>query len=330
MVTFDPAGFFRRLPLQPHQMTDRVTRTEDTIVLCHHGVPRVARETWSLTIGGLAQRNLRLTFDELARRPRVEVTSVHQCAGSPLQPLVPTRRVCAVLWAGVRLADLIAECSPLPTARFLWSFGADYGTFEGIACEAYGKDLPIERLTHDVLLAYEMNGAPLRPENGFPVRLVVPGFYGTNSVKWITRIALADRRADGPFTTHWYNDPVLDPDGRPTGETRPVWAIAPESVIVAPGPEDAVRAGAATTIWGWAWGDGGISSVELSVDGGHSWQEAALEARASRTWQRFQRAWRPGAAGTHRLCVRATSSRGVSQPESGARNAIHCVDVDVV
>jgi DMSO/TMAO reductase YedYZ molybdopterin-dependent catalytic subunit len=310
-------------------LTDRVTPTEHTIVLCHHGVPRVAPEAWSLTIDGLARRSLCLSLDDLERRPRVEVASVHQCAGSPLQPHVPTRRVCAVVWAGVRLADLIADCGPLPAARFLWSFGADYGTFEGIACEAYVKDLPIDRVTHDVLLAYEMNGAPLRPENGFPVRLVVPGFYGTNSVKWITRIALADRRADGPFTTHWYNDPVLDPAGRPTGETRPVWAIAPESVIVAPGPGAAIHTGAATTIWGWAWGDGGISSVELSVDGGGSWRESTLEPSPGRAWQRFQLDWLPTAAGPHRLCARATSLRGESQPPSGARNAIHCVEIQV-
>jgi sulfane dehydrogenase subunit SoxC len=73
--------------------------------------------------------------------------------------------------------------------------------FEGDRCDAFVKDLPLDRAAADVLIAYEMNGSPLRPENGYPARLVVPGYYGTNSVKWLTRLTLADARAAGPFTT---------------------------------------------------------------------------------------------------------------------------------
>ena len=119
----------------------------------------------------------------------------------------------------------------------MWSHGADYGEFAGVAVERYTKDLPLSRLSADVLIATELNDEPLLAENGFPARLVVPGFYGTNSVKWLTGMTLADRRADSPFTTRWYNDAVLDGEGRATGQTVPVWAIAPESVIVAPAPE---------------------------------------------------------------------------------------------
>ena len=92
----------------------------------------------------------------------------------------------------------------------MWSSGADHGVFEGDRCDAFVKDLPLERVAADVLIAYEMNGAPLPPENGYPVRLVVPGYYGTNSLKWLIRLTLADGRAAGPFTTRWYNDPILD------------------------------------------------------------------------------------------------------------------------
>src|SRR5262245_46472830 len=96
----DPSGPFMRHPQKPHQLTDRVTPTENTIGLCHLGVPRLDAENWSLTIDGIVRHPKRVTFDELVWRPRVEVTSVHQCCGSPVKPETPTRRVCNVVWAG--------------------------------------------------------------------------------------------------------------------------------------------------------------------------------------------------------------------------------------
>ena len=196
-------------------MRDRFTRVEDAIVLCHLGVPRIARDDWSLTIDGLVARAQTLSFGDLMRFAKVSVTSVHQCAGSPLAPNEPTQRVCNVTWGGARLGDVLARCEPLPSARFVWSTGADYGSFGGVSIDSYVKDIPIERVASDVLLAYEMNGDLLAPEHGFPVRLVVPGFYGTNSVKWLTCLTLAEHRAGGPFTTRWYNDPVGTPQAGP-------------------------------------------------------------------------------------------------------------------
>jgi len=225
---------------------------------------------------------------------------------------------------------LLADCQPDPAARFVWSSGADHGIFEGVNCEAFVKDLPLDRIAEDVLIAYAMNDAPLSPENGFPARLVVPGFYGTNSVKWLTRMTLATDRATAPFTTRWYNDPIRDESGRPTGMTTPVWSIAPESVIVSPAPDQALAAGAAVEIWGWTWADGGVERVEVSVDGGSQWMPANVEPTANRTWQRFAVAWRPADTGRHTLCSRAQSADGRRQPFSGARNAIHCVQTRVV
>ncbi len=325
----DPAGAYGRHPLRPHQLTDRVTRTEDTIVLCHLGVPRIEADDWSLSIDGLVRRPMRLALGELMRRPRVEITSIHQCCGSPLKPEMPTRRICNVVWAGVRLSELIAESDPDRAARFLWSSGADYGAFERVDCDAFVKDLPLDRVAADVLIAFEMNGAPLRPENGYPARLVVPGFYGTNSVKWLTRLTLADARATGPFTTRWYNDPIRDETGEPTGATRPVWAIAPESVIVSPAPDSTLSIADAVEVWGWAWADGGVSAVEVSTDGGSSWTPAVTEPPVGRAWQRFATTWRPERRGAQELCSRAQMADGRRQPPSGARNAIHRVAVTV-
>jgi DMSO/TMAO reductase YedYZ molybdopterin-dependent catalytic subunit len=329
----DPASPYMRHPLRPHQLHDRVTKTDDTIVLCHFGVPQLSAGDWSLSIDGLVRRPLHLSLAALTRRSRTEIATVHECCGSPLKPDIPTRRVCNVIWGGVKLSDLIEECEPEPAARFLWSRGADYGTFNGLACDAYVKDLPLDRATADVLIAYEMNGEKLRPENGYPARLVVPGFYGTNSVKWLTGMTLADRRADSPFTTRWYNDVVRDEAGEPSGDARPVWAIAPESVIVSPAPDEGLSIGQNVEIWGWAWSDRPVSTVEIGVSDAAGpeteWAQATVEPQAGRSWRRFAMTWRPTRKGAHVLRSRATSIDGASQPPAGARNAVHDVPTTV-
>lgn len=328
-MKLDPLGYYRRVPLAPHQLHDRLTCTEDAIVLCHLGVPRLNQTEWSLTVDGLVDNPLTLSFDDLQHYPKAEVTSVHQCAGSPLQPFEPTRRICNVIWGGLRLTDLLADCRPDKVARFVWSYGLDSGDFGGIAVDAYLKDLPLNRVASDVLIAYEINGAPLPAEHGYPARLVVPGFYGTNSVKWLTRMRLAGSRAQGPFTTRWYNDPVLDASGQATGTTKPVWSIAPESLIVSPAPDATIRSSKAMEIWGWAWADEGISGVEVTTDEGNTWLPAELEVQRSRQWQRFWLSWEPHQVGAATLASRATSNGGARQPMLGRRNAIYHVPVSV-
>jgi DMSO/TMAO reductase YedYZ molybdopterin-dependent catalytic subunit len=329
-VRLDPQGPFMRHPLAPHQMRDRLTRAEDAIVLCHLGVPRLEIDQWSLAIDGMVERPRTLRFDDLLRYPKTELASVHQCCGSPFEPLKPTRRVCNVKWNGARLADVLADCRPEAAVKYIWSYGADSGDFSGIAVEAYLKDLPVTRIEADVLIAYEMNGSPLPAEHGFPVRLVVPGFYGTNSVKWLSRITLTASRGSGPFTTRWYNDLVLDGAGRETGETTPVWSIAPESVIVSPAPEEPVGMSAEREIQGWAWADGGVRRVHVRTGDAEAWRPAELEPPRGREWQRFSISWTPGQRGAILLASLAEASNGLLQPISGRRNAIYEVPVNVI
>jgi DMSO/TMAO reductase YedYZ molybdopterin-dependent catalytic subunit len=177
-VRFHPQGPFKRDPLAPHQMRDRLTRTQDVFVPCHLGVPRIERDRWSLTIDGIVKRPRTLRFDDLARYPTTEITSVHQCCGSPFVPFAPTRRVCNVRWRGVRFVDVLADSRPSAAAQYVWSYGADFGEFSGVVIDAYVKDLPIARVEHDVLIAYEMNGNSLPAEHGFPARLVFRVFTG--------------------------------------------------------------------------------------------------------------------------------------------------------
>src|SRR6185312_5513328 len=279
-VRMDPSRTFRRVPLAPHQLLERITPQRDLFVLGHVGIPRADAESWTLRVTGLVRHETVLTFAELRQMPKLEVEAFHECAGYPANPRIALRRVGNVVWGGVALKALLEKIGVLPQARFLWSYGCDGGEYEGVKSDLYLKDCPLERIGRgDVLLAYEINGEPLDAEHGFPLRMVVPGFYGTNSVKWLSRLHLADRRAEGPFTTRLYNDPV-------EGGTRPVWEVAPESLIVSPAPDAAVSG--AVEIWGWAWAGGGVALVEVSADGGQMWAAAALEKRNGHAWQKFR------------------------------------------
>lgn len=326
-IVMDPASLVRRVPLAPHQLTQRLTPQADVFVLAHLGLPRVEAANWRVEVTGLVDRPLTLTLDEIRRRPKRTVQSFHQCAGYPRRPDVPTRRVANVVWGGADLAELLGEVGVDPSARFLWAYGADHGDYEGYHVEAYVKDMPLDRLDQGgVLLAYEVNGEPLTLEHGFPLRLAVPGYYGTNAVKWLTRLELRDRRPDLPFTTVFYNDPAVP--GKRDGDTRPVWAAPPESLIVAPA-NGASLSSAAVEIRGWAWGADGVSSVEISSDGGGNWQAASLEARTEWSWQRFGFTWRPATPGDYRLMARAVDPAGARQPLTAARNAVHEIRVKI-
>jgi len=326
----DPRGTTRRTPLTVAELTAEITPVKDVIVLAHLGIVRAAESGYTLEVDGMVRRPLKLTLEALKRRAKLVIRSVHECAGNPLKPLVPTRRVANVVWGGAALAELLKEAEPLCGARFIWSYGLDFGEFEDVRVDAFVKDLPLERaLAADTLLAYELNGAPLPAEHGFPLRLVVPGFYGTNSVKWLYRISVSERRADGPFTTRFYNDPIAPSASEPAGGFKPVWDIAPHSLIVHPATGAVVKSAEAIEVWGWAWGEKPIRAVEVSVDSGESYQRAALAPRNQRSWQRFALTWRPQAAGPARLSSRATDAGGLSQPLDGARNAVLSVALTV-
>jgi DMSO/TMAO reductase YedYZ molybdopterin-dependent catalytic subunit len=316
----DPPRTFRRVPLLPHQLLSRITPQRDLFVLAHVGVPQIDPEKWTLAITGLVQAPATFGLDQLRQMPKRAVESFHQCAGYPSNPRIATRRVGNVLWGGVDLKALLDELGVLPAARFLWAYGLDRGEYEGVRAEPYLKDCPLSRLdSGSALLAYEINDEPIDVEHGFPLRLLIPGFYGTNCVKWLSRLHLADRRAEGPFTTALYNDQTEN--GR-----RPVWEIAPESLIVSPAPDSCVRVCPAE-IWGWAWADGGVARVEVSTDGGRHWTRAELEPQRGWSWQRFHTVWHPEGEGNAVLMSRATANHGATQPDADWRNCVHAVPV---
>ena len=327
---------YRRIPLAPHQMTARITPVEDLFVLAHLGVPQIDSTQWQLEICGLVEKAAKIGFDTLRSFPKTVVESFHQCAGDPMDPTSPKRRVANVRWGGVRLAELFKSVAVSRAATHLWSYGSDRGEFAGDRHEFYLKDMPIDRIqTSDAMVAYEVNGIPLPAEHGFPARLVIPGYYGTNSVKWLYRLEFSDRRPEGPFTTRFYNDPaegVGEP--RAGAQGRPVWAVPVEAVIGSPAPDAVVHSGSECQISGWAWADAGVRGVELSDDSGHSWWDAQLSPRSDHSWQAFTTRRKvpemSSKAGAVVLKVRATSNDGLVQPLDGARNCVHSVALQVV
>lgn len=303
-----------------HELTGFQTPEAKLFVVYHMGVPEL-RSPWQLEVDGLVEKPLTLSLADLEVLPKVDLPAFHECAGSPLRPSVPVRRVGNVVWRGVRLKAVLDMAGIRPEASYVWARGADSGIYPptGTYSDSYLKDLPLDKAVDDqVLLATEMNGAPLTENHGAPLRLIVPGYYGTNSVKWLTEIRLEKTRAEGLFTTTLYNDRHAD-----GGVERrvPVWAVAPNSLIVAPAagqrlPLQPVR------IWGWAWGANHIDMVEVSTDGGNTWLPAQLDKRRGCSWQRFWLDWTPAGPGEHELVSRATDSARACQPGRGARNEV--------
>jgi len=297
-----------------------VTPEEHLFVLAHVSVPIIDWSAWRLRLDGLVKRPLDLSFDDLVSRTSIGVTAFHKCAGTPTGSPEPTPdRTGNVIWRGVRLKDLLEEAGLLSGATHVWATGADGGTFQDQPIAAYQKDVPLAKaLAPEVLIAWAINDHPLSIERGGPVRLVVPGFYGTNSVKWLTTISVTDHRATGPFTTRWYNDRIATNDGP---IARPVWAVAPDSAIATP-DHDAVHVSRQPLdVQGWAWGEAEITSVDVSHDGGKTWAGAAVTRRVDFSWQAFSATLPDLPRGMHHLLSRATDSAGQVQPLVGARNA---------
>jgi DMSO/TMAO reductase YedYZ molybdopterin-dependent catalytic subunit len=320
-TVMDPPTTFRH-KVRAEELTSAITPNDDVFVLAHFGIPQFDVKDWRLRIEGLVEKPLALTLDDIKRLPKIEIESFIKCAGFPHDPTIATRSVSNARWAGADLRDVLDVAGLDPAAQYLWASAPDHGTYARWSADRYRKDVPIARVkAGGVLLAYEMNGAPLPQTHGFPVRLFIPGFYGTNSVKWLCRLEASDKRAPGILTNELYNDPA------PGGGTAPVWQVAPEALIVQPAGHDKIMPGL-REVWGWCWGEHAIATVDVSLDEGQSWRRATVEPRRQMAWQRFS-LLADCAPGPLTIMARATDARGVGQPPRDARNAVHVVRVSV-
>src|SRR5688572_7555484 len=320
-VVMDPGVTYRRL-VPVNRLTSPITATDDVYVIAHMGVARVDLAPWRLRVEGLVQHAFELDYGALTGLPATEIKAVLECFGNPVEPEVATRRVGNVVWRGVRLAYLLERAGVRAEARYVCPEGLDSGTFANVHSERYVKDLPLARaLEPDVLVAWAMNDAPLTPEHGFPARLFVPGYFGTNAVKWLSRITLAAERPESLFTTRLYNR-------REGGELRPVRELDVHAVIVTP-TDGATLARGPHAIVGWAWSAWPVQAVNVSTDGGATWQPARVAPRGKdHQWQAFTYAWDAATPGRYALHARATDERGRVQPAAG-RNRIHTIGVAV-
>ncbi len=314
-------------------------------LLVHYDIPAVDPSDWRLTVGGLVDTALELSLEDLRRRDPVTVPVTLECAGNGRARLQPRaisqpwlhEAVGTAEWTGVPLADLLDEAGVAAEALEVVFTGADRGVEGGIE-QHYQRSLAVADATRpQVLLAYELNGQLLPPQHGAPLRLVVPGWYGMASVKWLTTIEAVDRPFDGyqQTTAYRFRTDASDPG-------HPVQRMVVRSLMVPPGIPDFLTrhrvVGAGTCeVRGRAWsGTAAITRVEVSTDGGGTWHDADLEAPVGdHAWAGWRWSWdaRPG---EHELCCRATDADGQAQPLDHrwnlggyAVNTVHRVPVTV-
>ena len=322
-----PSTFYIRHPPPPDKLDTFLTPDNSLFQTIHMGAAEVSTEKWRLVVTGIVERPYAITLKQLRRLPSKTVTSLHECYGSPLVPQTKALwRIGNVAWTGVPLRTLLEKAGLKPGARFVWSEGLDRGKYGPVEADRYQKDLPIEKaLSDEVLVAYEMNSQPLSKNRGAPVRLVVPGYFGTNSTKWLSKLTVQDKRAPSPFTTTLYNERY--PPDDPTCESRPIWKVQPNSMIVKPAPDSEVE-GPEVAIEGWAWSEDGVSRVEISDNDGETWISSRIEERMGFSWQRFI-AKLGLSPGSHTLLAKATGTDGRTQPLGEGRNHVHRVTIVV-
>ncbi len=298
-------------------------------LLIHYDIPAVDLAAFALTIEGAVERPLTLSLDDLRARPARELEVTIECAGNG-RALFPTRPVSQpwlseavgnAVWRGTPLGPLLAEAGLGEDAAEVVFTGLDRG-IEGGLVQAYERSLPLEEALRDELvLAYEMNGQPLLPQHGYPLRLVVPGWYGMTSVKWLTRITVVDEPFAGYQQTQAYRLRRSEED-----EGEPVSRIFPRALMIPPGlpsfPErEWTLPRGPTRVEGRAWsGWAPVQSVEFSADGGRTWVEAELEPESSRwAWRGWSHEW-DATPGEHVLGCRARDEAGNVQPDEAEWN----------
>jgi sulfane dehydrogenase subunit SoxC len=293
-------------------------------LLVHYDIPVVDPATWRLAVDGLVERELELSLEDLRALPAVEHDVTMECAGNGRARLEPRphsqpwllEAVGTGRWRGVALADLLERAGVRERAVEVLFTGIDRG-IEGGEEQAYQRSLSLgEARRPEVLLAYELNGHPLPPQHGFPLRLVVPGWYGMTNVKWLERITLVDEPFGGYQQTRGYRlREHEDDDGSPVSRMLPRALLVPPGIPEFMTRERTVRAGS-HVLEGRAWsGHAPIAAVDVTTDGGTTWAAAALDpaGQGRWAWRRFTFEWdaRPGA---YVLGCRARDEAGNEQP----------------
>jgi DMSO/TMAO reductase YedYZ molybdopterin-dependent catalytic subunit len=300
-----------------------ITPTGLHYLLIHYDIPAVNAEEWRLKIAGRVAAPLELTLEEIKKRPRRTVPVTMECAGNGRALFAPRRisqpwlleAIGTAEWTGTPLRSILQEAGLSADAVEIVFTGLDRGV-EGDQIQYYQRSLTVDEATRDeVLVAYEMNGEPLPPQHGYPLRLLMPGWYGMASVKWLDRIEAVTEPFQGYQMVRAYRY-AQSADG--PGEA--VNLMRERALMIPPGIPDfmtrdrLVEAGP-VTLAGKAWaGRVSVSRVEVSVDAGQSWFEAQLgESGSPYAWRTWTCVWN-ATPGAYTLYVRASDANGNVQP----------------
>jgi sulfite oxidase len=307
-----------------------VTDTDAFYVRGHGAVPETDPQAWRLLVGGLVERELSLSLETLREAfPQRTVTATLQCAGNRRAGLVAIRDIPGeapwgpgatgtATWTGVALGDVLSVARPAERAADVGFEGADLSP-EVEPVERFGGSIPLDKASRpEVLLAWAMNGEPLAPVHGAPLRVVVPGYIGARSVKWLERIEVRSEPWAGHFQRVAYR--LVAADETPgAGVGLPLGLVALNSDILSPRDGETVRAGPIEVRgYAFAGGDRYVARVDVSIDGGMTWGQADLLDDLGRWAWRHWRITRNLAPGEHEILVRAWDSSAATQPDDEA------------
>lgn len=272
-LTADPVSSVNFTPL--HELDGIITPNGLCFERHHGGIAEVDPSKWRLMIHGLVDKPMVFTLEDLKRFPRVNRVHFLECAansgmewrGAQLNGCQFTHgMIHNVMYTGVMLKDLLAEAGLKPNGQWLLTEGGD--------ASAMTRSLPIHKALDDCMIAFKMNGEMLRPEQGYPARLVVPGWEGNMWIKWIRRIEVGDQPWHHREETSKYTDLMANGQAR-----RFTWEMDVKSVITSPSPQAPITHGKGrTVITGVAWsGRGTIAEVHVTTDGGKNWHRARID-----------------------------------------------------
>jgi DMSO/TMAO reductase YedYZ molybdopterin-dependent catalytic subunit len=315
-------------------------------LLIHYDIPAVNPEIWKLVVGGEVEHKLSLSLTDIHARRAVTVHVTMECAGNGRAQLLPrpisqpwlVEAVGSAEWTGTPLRGVLDEAGVRDEAVEVLFTALDRG-IEGGVEQAYERSLSLaDAMADEVILAYEVNGQPLPPQHAYPLRLIVPGWYGMTNVKWLHRITCLSEPFRGYQQESAYR--MLEREGE---DGSPVTRMMPRSLMVPPGIPDFMTRERFVEpkpclIEGRAWsGLGRIARVEISTDGGSHWQDAELGPQESPwAWRSWRFEWKAPEPGRCTLCSRATDEAGNRQPsdvqwnlKGYANNAVQRVAVTV-
>ncbi len=337
LIVRSPRPINLETPLR--ELTSEITPNELFFVRTNYDASEIDPAQYVLKVDGEVDSPLALRLDDLRRMEQVTHTITLECAGNgrgfhrPPASGIQWERgaVGNAVWKGVRLADVLRLARLRETARHVVPRGND--TLPTPQVPPFIRSHPIAKaLDPHTMIALEMNGKPVPHLHGGPARLIVPGWVGSASIKWLTQITLADKEWSGPFMQRSYRSPRVDDPS----QTYSLQSLECKSVIVTPLDGAPVAAGP-SKVAGFAWaGEGTIVAVDVSTDGGQSWRSATLTGQEHRyAWRRWEYAWE-AKSGQQTIMARASDSLGRYQPATRPRdpqgyrwNVIHAVRVNV-